>query len=304
MRALLLLGFLIAASASAQVGQPDTTDWRSYYPLEVGNEWQYHYTGFGLPDADYRNRIVADTLIGDVSYFIMERCSDDFFVGLECRINYLRYNEERAGISGWSPTVGAYDDWGFPPCRFDAPFQTEINTKTCTVGPNGMILADGFYESSTSVGSTAFTGTEKWFDSLFGWIRYLSGVGMFEWWGEGDNGDVELVFLRLDGVSYGTPVLTVGTEAAVPGRPSGVEVSPNPVRDTATLRFTLDTPQDVTLEVFSVLGRRIRVEPLGALGVGEQVIRFEPGGLPSGAYRLRLTGVDGFGGSRGIIVHR
>ncbi len=36
--ALLLIG---ATPLRAQEPVPDTTDWRTYFPLEVGNEWQY-----------------------------------------------------------------------------------------------------------------------------------------------------------------------------------------------------------------------------------------------------------------------
>lgn len=67
MRKLVLLLLVFSVAVSAQ--EPDTTDWHSYYPLEVGNEW-HRYMDFALGKPDYRHKIVVlrDTVISDTTH--------------------------------------------------------------------------------------------------------------------------------------------------------------------------------------------------------------------------------------------
>jgi len=60
---------MACAAAHAQV-IPDTLDNRRYFPLGVGNEWQYVETDFHSAIPSYqRHRIIADTLVDGKQYF-------------------------------------------------------------------------------------------------------------------------------------------------------------------------------------------------------------------------------------------
>lgn len=75
---------------------------------------------------------------------------------------------------------------------------------------------------------------------------------------------------------------------------------PNPVREQATLRYTLPQERAVTLELFDALGRKVRTL-VDAPQVGQQEARLETGALSSGAYFVRLVAGD-FVATRQIVV--
>ena len=76
-----------------------------------------------------------------------------------------------------------------------------------------------------------------------------------------------------------------------PGEQTIGEVSPNPFRDKATLRFTLGQPEFVTVEVFDVLGRRMQVAYEGTPTGGEEIaVHLDAAPLPPGLYLVRLRG--------------
>ncbi|MEP0548660.1 MAG: T9SS type A sorting domain-containing protein [Rhodothermales bacterium] len=64
---------------------------------------------------------------------------------------------------------------------------------------------------------------------------------------------------------------------------------PNPVRGSATLRFSLPDAADVTLAIYDVLGRRVATAADGPRTAGAHEVTFEATGLPSGVYLVRLT---------------
>ena len=47
---------------------PDTTDWRRYFPLAVGNQWQYRVDRFVELDYDHGTVIVGTTEVDGESY--------------------------------------------------------------------------------------------------------------------------------------------------------------------------------------------------------------------------------------------
>jgi len=64
--------------------------------------------------------------------------------------------------------------------------------------------------------------------------------------------------------------------------------APAPFRDATRLRFRLDAPAEVRLEVFDVLGRRV-ASLAGPFGVGVHGIALDGRALAPGAYVVRLT---------------
>ena len=77
------------------------------------------------------------------------------------------------------------------------------------------------------------------------------------------------------------------------GTPSANALSaahPNPFRDHATLALDIAAAQDVTVEVFDLLGRRVAVVHEGPLDVGEHRVLIDAGALPAGVYVVRAEG--------------
>ena len=64
--------------------------------------------------------------------------------------------------------------------------------------------------------------------------------------------------------------------------------APNPFRGRTQLRFRLDAPGDVSLEVFDTLGRRV-ASLAGAFGPGEHPVPLDGAALAPGTYLVRLA---------------
>lgn len=72
---------------------------------------------------------------------------------------------------------------------------------------------------------------------------------------------------------------------------AALEVSPNPVRQQARVKMTVQDRQAVTVEVFDVLGRKVRTLHQGGLSASEtRTMRLDTSGLSSGVYFVRMTG--------------
>jgi len=67
---------------------------------------------------------------------------------------------------------------------------------------------------------------------------------------------------------------------------------PNPFADRTALTLTLETPQEVTVEVFDVSGRRVATLHDGALPRGEHPLALDGTGLGDGVYVVRVQSGD------------
>ncbi len=85
----------------------------------------------------------------------------------------------------------------------------------------------------------------------------------------------------------------VGVDSApeIPGRRVSLDGNyPNPFSTSTALRFELERAESMTLEIFDVLGRRVRtVFDDHLMPEGRQEIRIDASDLPAGAYIYRLT---------------
>lgn len=91
------------------------------------------------------------------------------------------------------------------------------------------------------------------------------------------------------------------------GTPTGVEESPiptgftlqqnypNPFNPTTTLRFTLASQSDVTLEIFNALGERVATLIDGNISPGIHTRPWDASGFPSGVYHARMRVSASFG---------
>ncbi|MBS1262682.1 MAG: hypothetical protein MAG453_02044 [Calditrichaeota bacterium] len=68
-----------------------------------------------------------------------------------------------------------------------------------------------------------------------------------------------------------------------------LDAYPNPFNTTATVRYTLAKPGEVTLDVYDLLGRRVASLADGLRAPGAHTVTFDASSLASGPYFLRLT---------------
>ncbi|MBX2820619.1 MAG: T9SS type A sorting domain-containing protein [Rhodothermaceae bacterium] len=64
---------------------------------------------------------------------------------------------------------------------------------------------------------------------------------------------------------------------------------PNPFSGSTTITYQLDENQDIRLDVFDLLGRRLKTLENGLVQAGNHQVVFDATGLPSGIYMYRLT---------------
>lgn len=68
-----------------------------------------------------------------------------------------------------------------------------------------------------------------------------------------------------------------------------LEIFPNPANPGATIRYSLPSPSDVRLEIYSILGQLVQERFLNALPAGLHSCLLSGTDLPSGTYFIRLT---------------
>ncbi len=313
MRALLLLGFLAAA---AQEPQPDTTDWHTYFPLAVGPAWEimelrdkggeYPYFVEYFVEYFVLYEIQGDSLLQGEPHFVLTHCEQgpDLPTACDDEAFLVRYDEATRSVvrlyEDGSSGALAYFPW-LGACELDAPFDYEPGESLC---PESWywVYVTGTYDHEHCLGDDCLTRSYKQFVNTAASVSFQSGLGFVESAVKGAGGS-GLRYARIDGVEYGTSVVANEPAALAPGT-SALTVTPNPLRERARLGFALGRPEALTLAVFDLQGRRVRTEPLGERGAGRQSVAFETGGLPAGAYVLRLTGDGGFEAARGVIVLR
>ena len=82
----------------------------------------------------------------------------------------------------------------------------------------------------------------------------------------------------------------------------GLTSAPNPLRDTATLHYTLDRYADVRLAVYDVLGREVATLAEGAQSAGSYTTRWAAAGVAPGVYLVRLQAGPTVATRRVVVV--
>ena len=85
------------------------------------------------------------------------------------------------------------------------------------------------------------------------------------------------------------PGTTAAGDAPAPATLALGLAGPNPFRTRTTLRLTLATAADATLDVFDSQGRRLTRLARGARGAGETTVVWDASGMPAGRYVARAT---------------
>jgi hypothetical protein len=140
--------------------------------------------------------------------------------------------------------------------------------------------------------------------ALYGGANQLTIWTAFARRGLGANASQGASTVTSDGVADFTVPVIATEQTATGGTVSLTVAGPNPFTARTAVALALDTEQEVRVELFDLLGRRVATLHDGALAAGVPH-RIEVGAadLPSGAYVVRATG-DTFSISERITVAR
>lgn len=300
MRTLFLLSLTFVLSATVPVVAQDT-DWQRYYPLEVGDTWDYRYNRSWcfVDECEFSERFDRRTVLGEIE------------------IDGVPYAEVE--VSKINPATGAAE------CT--ATVALRLNEATEMVEEGGGGSSCGFYAPELDVPLTI--GTPHVDDVTIGGIGYSLSVrseyvylsndqmeegevvfaedvglvssGLYSDFGPGHSFTAyTLVYAEVGGVVYGaSPVANEGDIA--PAAFALGAVYPNPFRSSVTLSLDLPTPERVTLAVFDVLGRRVLERDLGVQPAGTSRHTIDGTALTPGIYFVRAATASGRSAARRIV---
>jgi hypothetical protein len=292
--------FLVILFTLPVLGQtPDTTSAWRYFPLEIGNVWEYESNYYACPQGcgsdellGYRRwMVVRDSVLDGVRYFVLreeEFSAEGEVAGLRDRL--VRFDASVArGVERFEN--GAHAPWpSEAACRLDSPFG---GMPDCGEYEGYYEEVYGGYDHEVYIGDDFVVTAMKGFVGLASEVRFGADLGYLGMsGGKASVWEDELVYARVGGIEYGTRI-PVAAEAPPPKSAIALSTYPNPSHNVATVRFSLDQAQRVALAVFDVLGRRVLAADLGAQPAGEASHRLDLAALPAGVYVVRLDGDAG-----------
>ncbi|MEM6647222.1 MAG: T9SS type A sorting domain-containing protein [Bacteroidota bacterium] len=301
---LLTLSILAAVPGAAQhqgTIVPDSLDWRGYYPLDIGNVWERHRYELVAFNEWTREAIVGDTLLGDHRYFIRHqtgRASDTALNDYATwdTTTFIRYDTLNARVVQWQPE-------GDQPitCRLDTAFGADLDGNCSAFEAHGGYARQesdglGYVGGILHVdGAPVDYAALKYTGNFFGGTNYFHGIGWLGTIGDGAAGEVVFTYLRIGGREYGVPNRVNTERSSEPERL--VHLYPNPAAGWFHLRLPNVQGQPGTVEVFSVLGRRIHKQActpspcfvsLAEAAPGVYHVRWQQGGT-SGVETVVIT---------------
>ncbi len=139
---------------------------------------------------------------------------------------------------------------------------------------------DGGLDPRPADGSPALSGADH--SALDSWFHPTDYVGAF-----GDvNWAANWSFISRAGIltRAGEPTSVEPLSAEIPDAFALDQNYPNPFNPTTTIEFSLKTAQDISLVVYDMFGRQVRVLEDGVQPAGRHSVSFDGSGLASGAY--------------------
>ncbi len=304
--ALALVALLVPASALAQTPQ-DTLDWHRYYPLAVGNLWEYHEETSHFENTRYH--LVADTTVGGRQYFEREISYQNrpvFGDVVFTSTDFVRYDTSGFVVSVASPSS---DSPPVDPCSDDDYFERDLRLGfgarvDCPTSSGDSLFVEGAYDEIWTAPGGAPVSVAAIKTFFLGGLIYSAFVADVGPTGAGNLWGPRLHYARIGGVEYGTPLIVVAVEPSAPTASDlDVRVLGNPVRDRADFEIHSVTTTQASAELFDAVGRRLWSTAL-LLPPGLSRFDVPADQLGSGTYLLRVSLHDGSMASRRFTVVR
>ena len=269
----LVLAVLVFALVPARAQTPDPTDPARYYPLDLGNVWEY-LVSEKLSYFEARVEIVQDTVLNGRAYvveFTKTRTPGSPSWGSGYGVP-IRFDPEASLVYAYQEPSGEAV-WNRSGCPLNAAFGSVVSCQNTLTNVQGGL--DTFFTlgDSSQVAVAAlkrFASLDYTYVADIGWVRKIGFAG----------GETRLHYARIRGVEYGTS-FSVAAEAP----PSAVGLT---LRTAG--RAVLLTDRDagpVRLDLFDLLGRRVAQVHDGDLASGER--RFELPAVAPGLYVARAA---------------
>lgn len=281
--------------------EPDTTaPWR-YYPLAVGNVWEYEEDSGRI----WREAVVGDTFALGRRYFVV--LAQGYFEGgppPQGGNRYpLRYDTTSATVRALGDVSNEYPFISH--CPLDAPFGEvvcDLQPELVVGQPDGLLVFGG---EEPGTGTDTVRVAMKTFQTRTGFeSRYAVDVGPVFEGGEGFYR--ALTYYKVGEAEHGTPRFPVSSESVSPEPLSAaLRAWPNPTAGPTTVSVALANPVGETeLAAYDALGRAVRRVPIGPLAAGDRRVPLDLSELSPGPYALVLYADGARAGSLLMTVVR
>ncbi|MEZ4698359.1 MAG: T9SS type A sorting domain-containing protein [Rhodothermales bacterium] len=257
--ALAAVSHVTTATASGQDLEPDTLDWRSYFPLAVGNQWQYTYND-GLNDVVRVEKITSTVLIDTEEFFEFHGIGIIDADTVTHQIEYIRYSTDNGNLSQVvldpnSGDVVAELPWGV--CPLDAMMGPRRPEACSGIAEGSTNNVRGEYQAAIQIGKDTVTVAGlKVFDDAGFYSAWASGIGVVGFAGDFVEPGI-LEYAHVGGVAYGTPVVSTTVEKHT-ARDGRFEVFPNPASHVVQVVAPANFRQPYSVSLFSIDGRLLR----------------------------------------------
>ncbi len=280
-------------------GIPDPTEPERYYPLAVGNAWEYAGSCYPPEWCGTENRrldVLRDSLVDGERYLIMRDArysTTDPTHPTSVSTTLVRFDADLARVARANGTV-----WRETPCPLDADSGVTLNN--CDFYRSWEVVVSA---GPVQIGNSTVQAVQKEYEGCYGGVAdidvtdrtYAADIGLVREFTSAEGGshtDI-LVYARVGGQEYGSPVVWPVAGEPLPQTPVRTEIVaayPNPFRERVVIAYRLAVPAELTLEVFDVLGRRVHSAALGPRPAGAHEVGVDGSALAPGLYVVRLTG--------------
>jgi hypothetical protein len=279
--------FVVAVSTCPALGQ-------GYYPLAIGDRWDYGYLDFPGEFVHTHSVVITaeTTMANGKTYAVMQTLHQGTlgrkeFHRQEGPVVYTFIDtNEVAGMDFRLADGDTVDSW-----------ITETDTILTTVAVHEGMRFGRLLRSWTF--STFRVNDPGLFES--GWWTVTDSLGYNgSFWSPGES--EYLLGAVISGKVYGTitEVKSQEHQTSIDLAPPALEVYPNPFNDAARISFSVPSGALFRLSLYDVVGEEVQPVAEGACPTGQQTLVFQPRGLSSGVYFLRLTAIPLEPGSRSV----
>ncbi|MBX2818560.1 MAG: T9SS type A sorting domain-containing protein [Rhodothermaceae bacterium] len=259
----------------------DTLNWTEYFPLQVGNFWDWETRKITEFKRDQRE-ITGDTLINGTSYF-KQRAFSYTIDGPQSTnrdstwMEYLRYDSLNTRVVEWDADTGQEKDYS---CNLSASFGS---SSTCE-GVGEAFVAGRYLDPPavlTPSEDMVEFGSLKRFTNSEGGITYFYGIGGLPTSFDTRSVGITFIYLRIDGVEYGEMTFPVSIDDEPTNILPELSLYPNPTRGSVTISRTL--PGEASITLYDIMGRKVREE-----AVCQFPCRLDTFDLSAGLYFIEL----------------
>lgn len=268
----------------------------TFYPLEVGNVWQYKVTNTVDDNDNIVNKgydfmkVLSDTIIGDNRYFKVETVIWD-------EVKYLRYDSLESSIVRYLGNEEAIsfklnslknDCWDFEfmgkeICNKGTYLESIFGIEKPVIYFSQVGFNSRYYNLAKDFGPTWIMNDQSWTN--------------IDFW------HYDLVYAKINGVEYGTFVSVENEDTNYPKDYSLSQNYPNPFNPTTIINYSIPEQGKVALKVFDILGREIKTLVNKYQAAGSYEVEFNATELSSGIYFYRII-ADGFVETKKMILMR